>query len=100
MAWGPFLFYRPCAVRVHLHDGRVHFDGFNLNAYDLVLLQKLEDVIQNAALGPAIHAGINGVPGTETFGQSAPLAALLSQLQSWMERCSTRRHENGCGLTV
>ena len=48
---------------MHLHDGRVHLDGFDLDVHDLLPLQLLEDVIQHAILGPAIHAGIDGMPG-------------------------------------
>ncbi len=66
---------------MHLDDGGIQFDGFDLDAHDLLALQLFKDLIQNAVLGPAIHAGINGVPRAETLGQSAPLAALFRHLQ-------------------
>jgi hypothetical protein len=53
---------------MHFHNGGVHFDGFDLDAHELLALQLLEDLIQYAILGPAIHAGIDGVPGAETLG--------------------------------
>jgi hypothetical protein len=70
---------------MHLHDGRVHLDGFDLDVHDLLPLQLLEDMIQHAILGPAIHAGIDGMPGAETFGQSAPLTALLGDKEQGVE---------------
>ena len=53
---------------MHLHDGGVHFDGFDLDAHDLLALQLLEDVLQHAILGPAIHAGVDRVPRPKTLG--------------------------------
>jgi hypothetical protein len=38
------------AVRMHLHDGRVQFDGLNLDAHDLLALQLLKYPIQDGAL--------------------------------------------------
>lgn len=70
---------------MHLDDGRVQLDGFDLEAHDLLPLQALEDALQHAALGPAVHARIDGVPVAETLGQSAPLAALLSHVQQCVE---------------
>jgi len=70
---------------MHLHDGGVHLDGFDLDANDLLALQQLENLIEHATLGPAIHAGVNGVPGTEALRQSAPLAALLGDEQQRIE---------------
>ncbi len=52
---------------MHLHDGGVHLDRLDLDAHDLLPLQEFEDMIQHAALGPAIHAGVDGMPGTETL---------------------------------
>ncbi len=71
---------------MHLDDGGIQFDGFDLDAHDLLALQLFKDLIQNAVLGPAIHAGINGVPRAETLGQSAPLAALFRHLQQGVEK--------------
>ena len=71
---------------MYLHDGRVHFDRFDLNAHDLLPLQTLEDMIQDTVLGPAIHAGIDGVPRAESLGQSAPLAALLSNIEQRVKK--------------
>jgi hypothetical protein len=71
---------------VHLHDGRVHLDRLNLDAHDLFPLQQFEDGIKDAALGPPIHAGIDGMPGAETFGQSAPFAALLGHIKHRVEK--------------
>ena len=70
---------------MHLDDGGVHFDGFNLDAHDLLALQQLKHVIEHATLGPAVHAGVNGMPGAETLGQAAPLAAMLGDKQQGVQ---------------
>src|SRR5271155_3764177 len=62
-------------------DGGVQFDRRDLDAHDLLALQLLKDAIQNAVLGPAIHAGVNGVPVAETLGESSPFAALLGDIE-------------------
>jgi hypothetical protein len=66
---------------MHLDDGGVHLDSFDLDTHDLFPLQALEDMVQNTVLGPAIHAGIDGVPRAEFFRQSAPLAALFGYIE-------------------
>src|SRR5271163_5355681 len=66
---------------MHLDDGGVQFDRRDLDAHDLLALQLLKDAIQNAVLGPAIHAGVNGVPVAETLGESSPFAALLGDIE-------------------
>ena len=71
---------------MYLHDGRVHFDRFDLDAHYLFPLQTLEDMIQNTVLGPAIHTRVNGMPRAETPGQAAPLATLLSHIEQGVEK--------------
>ena len=66
---------------MHFDDGGVQFDGRDLDTHDLLALQLLKDAIQNAVLGPAVHAGVNGVPVAETLGKSASFAALLGDIQ-------------------
>ena len=44
-----------------------------------------------AVLGPAVHAGVNGVPVSEAFGQAAPLAALLGNIQNGVENREVRQ---------
>jgi hypothetical protein len=53
---------------MNLDDGGVHFDGLDLDAHNLLALQHLEDLIEHATFGPAVHAGIDGVPRAETTG--------------------------------
>ena len=50
-----------------LDDGRVHLDSLNLDADDLFFLQALENLVQNAVLGPTVHARVDGVPRAETL---------------------------------
>ena len=71
---------------MHLHDSGIHFDGLDLDAHDLLALQTLEDVIQHAALGPAIHAGVDRVPRAKTLGQTAPFAALFGDIEKGVEK--------------
>lgn len=68
-----------------LDRSRVERKGFDLDAYNLFHLQLLEDAIQNAALGPAIHACINAVPVTKSRRKTAPFAALLGHIQYGVE---------------
>ena len=70
---------------MHLDRGRIEAEGFDLDAHDLLLLQLLEDLIQNASLGPAIHARVNGVPLTKTGRKTAPFAALLGHIKNCIE---------------
>ena len=63
-------------------DGRaVQCHRFDLDPDDLIVLKLREHPVQHTALRPTIHAGINGVPIAESFGQTAPLAALLGHIQ-------------------
>jgi hypothetical protein len=49
------------------------------------MLQLLEHTIEHPVLGPSIHPGINGVPIAESFGQPAPLAAMLCNVQDGID---------------
>jgi hypothetical protein len=71
---------------MYLNRSRVLTESFNANAYDLLHLELLEDAIQYAALGPAIHARVDGVPVPKTCGKAAPLASLLGYIQNGIQR--------------
>ena len=75
---------------MHLHDGAVQRHGLDPDTHDVGLLKFCEDAIQHAALGPAVHARVNGVPVAEALGQTAPLAAVLGDIQ---DRVNTLRFE-------
>src|ERR1035438_7908471 len=66
--------------------GRIQAHGLDANAHDLLALQLLEDPIQHAVLGPAVHAGVDGVPRSEAFGQAAPLAAVLGHIEQGVQQ--------------
>src|SRR5208337_1738112 len=83
---------------MHLHDGRVQFDGLNLDAHDLLALQLRKYPIQDAILEPAVHAGIDGVPVSETLGQPTPLAPLLGHVQNRVQYRKVR-HAHVATLT-
>ena len=70
---------------MNLDDRAVQGHRFELDAHDLLALQLLEDPIQDASFGPAIHAGIDRVPVAKALGQPAPLAALLGDEQDRVE---------------
>src|SRR3982750_1271365 len=59
--------------------------GFELDLNDLCKLQLLERAIKHPGLGPAAHARVDGVPVAEALGQSAPLAAVLSDIKDGVE---------------
>src|ERR1019366_3316549 len=76
---------------MHLDDGGVHFDGLDLDAHDLLALQLFKDAIQYAVLGPAVHAGVNGVPVAEPLGKPPPLAPLLGHIQNRVQHREVRQ---------
>ena len=84
MAWGPF-FLSAGTLGVHLDDRAVEGNGFDFDLDDVPGLQGLEDLIQDAALGPAHHAGEDRVPGSEMLGETPPCAALFGDIQNGIE---------------
>jgi hypothetical protein len=59
----------------------VEADRLDLDPYELLMLQFLEQSIQHPRLGPAIHTGVDGVPIAEALWHAAPLAAILRDIQ-------------------
>ncbi len=51
--------------------------GPDLDAYELSMLQPLEQSIQHAALEPAVHSHVDRVPVTKALWQTTPLAAMF-----------------------
>jgi len=70
---------------MHFDTGAIQRNGFDLDANDLLLLQLFKDPVEYAALGPAIHSGVNGVPVAEAFRQASPLAAMLGHIKNGIE---------------
>jgi hypothetical protein len=68
-----------------LDDGAVQRHGFDPDAHDLGPLQLLEHTVEYAALGPAVHARVDGVPVAEPLGQAAPLATVLRDVQDGVQ---------------
>src|SRR5271167_1965348 len=71
---------------MNLDDSRIQTHGFDTDTYDLLALQLLEDLVQHATLGPAVHAGIDGMPRAEALGHAAPLAAVLGDIQQRVQQ--------------
>ena len=70
---------------MHLDDRAIQSHRFDLDPHELVMLQFLEQAIQHAGLGPAVHACIDRAPIAELLGQAAPLAAILRDVQDCVE---------------
>src|ERR1019366_5979397 len=66
--------------------GGVQAHGLDADAHDLLALRLLEDLIQYPVLGPVVHAGVDGMPFSEAFGQSAPLAAVLGHIEQGVQQ--------------
>ena len=76
---------------MHLDAGAVQRHGFDLDANHLSALQLLEDPIQYAGFGPAVHARVDRVPVSEPRGQSALLASLLGHVQHRVQNAQIRQ---------
>ena len=66
---------------MNFDGGRIQAHRLEANAHQLFALQLGEDGVQHAALGPAVHARVDGVPRAKTLGQAAPLAAVLGDIK-------------------
>jgi hypothetical protein len=78
---------------MHFDGGTVQGNGFDLNPDDLIVLQLRENPIQHPALGPPIHARVNGVPVAEALGQTTPFAALFSDVQDGVQHLQIRQRD-------
>ena len=70
---------------MNLDRGAVQRYRLDPDANNLRLLQLLKHPIQHTAFAPAVHAGVDGVPIAEAFGQAAPLAAMLGHVQNGIQ---------------
>lgn len=70
---------------MNLDDGRVQREGFDADAHDLFQLQLLEDAIQHPVLRPAVHPDVDRMPVAEPTRKSAPLTALLGNIENRVE---------------
>ena len=75
---------------MNLDARAVEAHRFDLDAHDLLALQVLEHAVENAFLRPAVHARVYGVPTAKALGQSAPLAAVLGNVQDRVEHLEVR----------
>ena len=60
-------------------------NGFNPDLYHVSSLQGLENLIQDPALGPAHHAGVDRMPRSKTLGEAPPGAAMFGDIQNGVE---------------
>lgn len=70
---------------MYFDAGTIQRNGFDLDADDLLLLQLPEDPVKYAALGPSVHAGVDGVPVTKPFRQTSPFAAMFCHIKNGVE---------------
>ena len=63
----------------------VQRNSFNTDTDDLLMLELPKNMAQDTTLCPAIHAGIDGMPVAEAFGQPSPLAAMLGNVKNGIE---------------
>ena len=54
---------------MHFDDRAVEANRFDLHADELLMLQLLEQPIEHTGLRPAVHPGVDRVPGAEAFRQ-------------------------------
>jgi len=71
---------------MHFHRSRVQTESLDLDAQNLLLLQLGKHLIQDAFLGPAIHAHIATVPIAVPLGQSAPLTSVLGHVEDRVQQ--------------
>ena len=64
-----------------LDAGAVERESLQLDAHGLLALQVLEDSVEHAAVRPAAHPGVDGVPVAEICRQPMPLATMLGDIQ-------------------
>jgi len=67
---------------MHAHNRAVYAQGLQFDLNHLAFLQLMKEPFEHAALGPAVHAGVDRVPVAETRRQSAPLASMLGDIQN------------------
>jgi len=70
---------------MNFYNGAVQRHRLDLDTDDLSMLQLFEQSIQNTALRPAVHSGVDRMPVAKTLWQAAPFAAMLGNVQNGIE---------------
>ena len=76
---------------MNLHNGAVQGHRLDPDAYELSMLQLLEQPVEHAAPGPAIHACIDCMPIAKALWETAPLAAMFRYIQDGIENLQVRK---------
>jgi hypothetical protein len=76
---------------MHFHRSRVQAESLDPDTHNLFQLQFLKHSIQRTALGPAIHARVDGMPVPKTLGQPTPLASMLRHVQYGIQKLLVRK---------
>ena len=75
---------------MYLDDRAVQRNSLELDSHYLFPLQVFEYPVEHTVLGPAVHAGVDGVPFAESARQPSPLATLLGHVQDGIENLEVR----------
>jgi len=76
---------------MHFHRGRVQAESLDTDAHNLLQLQLFKDPVEGAALGPAVHARVDGMPVAEPLRQSTPLVSVLGYIQQSIQKLQVRQ---------
>ena len=76
---------------MNLHNGAVQRHRLDLDAYELSMLQSLEQSVEYAALGPTVHARVDRMPVAKALRETAPLAAMFGNVQDGIENLQVRK---------
>ena len=70
---------------MHFDDRAVQGNRLQFDCDDLLLLQTGEDPVKHPCFAPTVHAGVDGVPVAQAFGQTAPLTAMFGHVQDGVD---------------
>ena len=84
------FFNAPRAIGMHLDNRAVHRNRLDIDAHYLLSLKVFEHPIEDSVFGPAVHAGIDCVPGAKPRRQAPPLATMLGDVQNCVEDLEVR----------
>src|SRR5580658_3057856 len=70
---------------MNFDDRAIQRHRLDFESNDLGQLERLENVLERAILGPAVHPRVNRVPVAEPLWHGAPLATILGDVQDGVE---------------
>lgn len=70
---------------MNLDDGAVARKNLDFDGNEPLALEPLKNFGEGTVFTPPIHSGVNGVPITEIFWETAPLAAIFCDVEGGIE---------------